>query len=70
MPELTIDFLLAHACPAHNLEDGWSVYYVELHCIVVTVVARKVKDGAMDQETGQWVQVPRYEVRNYSWSDS
>lgn len=61
----TMDYLLAHACPSHEVEDGWWEYGIELCCISFRVVARKVRDGLWDDSTGNMIAAPEYVIKHY-----
>lgn len=65
MPELDLNLLLAYTC-SNPRKEGYSEYEIDLCCFKVLVLAKKVEDGEMNQETGQWIKTPKYDIKSYS----
>lgn len=74
----TIDHLLADSCSNPDIDwdvdksydenmanaEGWMHYDIGLHCVYYRISARKIEDGEMNQETGEWITPPKFEIRS------
>ena len=64
MLDLSLDLMLSHSC-RNPIDDVWTEYRIEAHCVAFVIVARVAVPGVYDQELHDWKRVPHYEVRDY-----
>lgn len=65
-PELTLGLILSHECANPSPHEGFETYRIELHCMVITVHARVIKEGIFDQDAHNWSVPPEYEIKEYT----
>lgn len=64
---MTMDYLLANACPSNAPDaEGWSQYWIETHCVGFWISARMIADGVWDEDQEDWSTPPRYEVLGWT----
>jgi hypothetical protein len=57
--------ILSLACPAQELANGWAQYRIELHCVVVTLVARVTSH--VNNSEGEF-EYAKYEIQSVRYS--